>query len=83
MSFLDQRELGNPAPSEVSHLKVGSVGDDQGTRSSTPASAAELLSVLEPSGHPKTPARELTFPASDPSGYNRAVIGKEGIDARR
>jgi transposase len=29
MSFLDQRELGNPAPSEVSHLKVGSVGDDQ------------------------------------------------------
>src|SRR5208283_5671790 len=29
MSFLDQRELGNPAPSEVSHLKAGSVGDDQ------------------------------------------------------
>ena len=26
MSFLDQRELGNPAPSEVSHLKVGGGG---------------------------------------------------------
>ena len=26
MSFLDQRELGNPVPSEVFHLKVGSVG---------------------------------------------------------
>jgi hypothetical protein len=34
MSFLDQRELANPAPSEVPHLKVGGVGDDQGARSS-------------------------------------------------
>ena len=50
MSFLDQRELANPAPSEVSYLNVGGVGDDQGARSSTPAARDRVPDPLAAHG---------------------------------